>query len=142
MDLPEVRASDAEREHAVDVLRHAATEGQLTMAELDERVGDAYEARTRGELELAGERVQLTVFSLMGGADIRVPDGLNLEVSQFAFMGGNDVDIGVEHPSPGGPVLELRLFSVMGGSDVKRGRKLSRSERKELKRRRRQELDP
>jgi hypothetical protein len=74
------------------------------------------------DAEFSDERTELRVFSLMGGADIHVPDGMNVEVSDFAFMGGNDVDLGDPRPDPGGPVLHVRLFSVMGGSDVKRGR--------------------
>ena len=74
--------------------------------------------------------VELTVFSLMGGADIHVPEGLNVEVTDIAFMGGNDVTLGNPSPTPGGPTLRLRLISVMGGTDVKRGRKLSRRERR------------
>jgi hypothetical protein len=93
------------------------------------------------EVELAADRVQLTVISLMGGADIHVPHGLTVEVSQFAFMGGNSVHITDDRPAtPGGPVLRVRLFSVMGGSDVKRGPKLSWIERKALERQRRREL--
>jgi hypothetical protein len=197
---PELRASDADREHAGELLRHAAGDGRLTFDELDERLGAAYAARTRAELdtltadlqtaadahpapgyvvrrgeggarwllailggtdrkgrwrlaerctvinvmggsdldlnevELAADRVVLRVFSVMGGADIRVPEGLNVEVSQFAFMGGNSVDVGTERPRADGPLLHLQLLSVMGGSDVKRGPKVSRAERKERKR--------
>ena len=72
----------------------------------------------------------MTVFALMGGADIRVPEGLNVELSDFAFMGGNDSKLGDERPDPGGPTLHLRVISIMGGTDVKRGRKLTRAERK------------
>ena len=57
----------------------------------------------------------------MGGAEIRVPEGMNVEVSEFAFMGGNSIKVGESHPDPGGPVLHLRLFSLMGGTDVRRG---------------------
>lgn len=49
---PQLRASDAERERAIDVLREAAGEGRLTLEELDERVGRAAGATTRAELEL------------------------------------------------------------------------------------------
>jgi hypothetical protein len=195
-EVPELRASDADRERAADTLRRAAGLGRLTMEELDERLNAAYEARTRAELErlvvdvvaeadeapthrmpvrrgeggakwlvsimggsdrrgrwrlservtavnimggsdldlndaeLAEEHVELTVFSLMGGSDIYIPDGLNVEVSDFAFMGGNGVDIGDARPDPGGPVLRLRLISIMGGTDVKRGRKKSRAEKR------------
>jgi hypothetical protein len=45
-------------------------------------------------------------------------------------MGGNDVKLDNDRPDPGGPTLRLRLISIMGGSDVKRGRRLSRAERR------------
>jgi hypothetical protein len=86
------------------------------------------------DAELADDVVEMTVFSLMGGADIHVPDGLNVEVSEFALMGGNRIELGDERPDPGGPVLRLRVLSIMGGTDVKRGRKLTRAERRELRR--------
>jgi uncharacterized protein DUF1707 len=201
--LPELRASDADREHTAELLRHAAGEGRLTMEELEDRLHAAYGTRTRRELEtlvadlvpadlalpgvrharvpvrrgdggtswlvaimsgrdrkgrwrlgpsvkvvnvmggsdldlndaeFADDVVEMTVFSLMGGADIRVPEGLNVEVSEFALMGGNNVELGNELPDPGGPLLRLRVLSIMGGSDVKRGRKLTRAERRELRR--------
>jgi hypothetical protein len=198
--LPALRASDADREHTAELLRHAAGEGRLTMEELEERLHAAYATRTQRELEalvsdlvasgegarlprvpvrrgeggtrwlvsvmsgrdrkgrwrvgsslnvinvmggadldlndaeLADDVVEMTVFSLMGGADIHVPDGLNVEVSEFALMGGNRIELGDERPDPGGPVLRLRVLSIMGGTDVKRGRKLTRAERRELRR--------
>ena len=49
--LPELRASDADREHHAEVLRRAAGEGRLTMDELDERLNTVYESRTHRELE-------------------------------------------------------------------------------------------
>ena len=85
------------------------------------------------DAELVDDRVQMTVFSLMGGADVRVPEGLNVECSEFAFMGGNGIQLGDTRPDPGGPTLHLRVISIMGGTDVKRGRKLSRAERKRRK---------
>ena len=48
----DVRASDADREATVDRLRAAALEGRLDGDELEERVGDAYAARWRSELDL------------------------------------------------------------------------------------------
>jgi hypothetical protein len=46
----EQRASDADRDTAVDILCAAVAEGRLTLAELDERVGAALSARTVCEL--------------------------------------------------------------------------------------------
>jgi hypothetical protein len=85
------------------------------------------------DAELADDVVELTVFSLMGGSDIHVPEGLNVEIEDFALMGGNDVELGDPRPA-GGPTLRLRLISIMGGTDVKRGRKLTRAQRREQRR--------
>jgi hypothetical protein len=46
----EVRASHADRDRVVDVLRVAAGDGRLTLEELDERLEAALSARTVGEL--------------------------------------------------------------------------------------------
>jgi hypothetical protein len=45
-----VRASDAEREQAVALLQCGFADGRLTQAELGERAGAAYAARTRAQL--------------------------------------------------------------------------------------------
>lgn len=49
-ELPEMRASDAERERTAEVLRDALAEGRLGMDEFQERLESTYQARTRGEL--------------------------------------------------------------------------------------------
>ena len=193
--LPELRASDADREQTAEILRRAAGEGRLTIEELDERLDVVYETRTQRELdaltvdvvapddpapanrmpvragegsnwvvsvmsghdrkgrwrvgkhlkvidvmggsnvdlndaELTDPETTITVFSLMGGSEIRVPENVNVVISDFAFMGGNDAKVGEALPDPGGPTIHIKLISIMGGSSVKRGRKLSRQERK------------
>jgi Domain of unknown function (DUF1707)/Domain of unknown function (DUF4190) len=45
-----MRASTADREGAVDVLKAAFAEGRLTQEECEERAGQAFGARTYGEL--------------------------------------------------------------------------------------------
>jgi Domain of unknown function (DUF1707) len=47
---PSWLAASADRERAVGVLRAAFTEGRLTQEELDDRVAQAYAARTYGQL--------------------------------------------------------------------------------------------
>jgi hypothetical protein len=59
----DVRASDAERDRTVELLRDAAAEGRLTFEELADRIDVASAATTRGELE------RLTV-------DLPVPAGV------------------------------------------------------------------
>jgi len=215
--LPQLRASDADRERAVEVLRRAASDGQLTVDELEERVPCAYAARTRKELErltadlstealhrpaptdaglgglkmregqggtrwvvsimgghakrgrwrlgprctvlnimggsdvdlndaeLSGPLTQLNMYSIMGGGEIRVPHGVDVQVSNFALMGGNDVKLGDEVAPPGAPTIHIRLVSIMGGSDVARGRKPTKEERRrerELRKAQRRGLGP
>jgi hypothetical protein len=45
------RVGDADRNRAAELLREAHVAGYLTLEELDERLGTALAARTRGELE-------------------------------------------------------------------------------------------
>jgi len=45
-----VRASDAEREQTVALLQRSFADGRVTQAELEERAGAAYAARTRAQL--------------------------------------------------------------------------------------------
>ncbi|HYB85270.1 MAG TPA: DUF1707 domain-containing protein [Streptosporangiaceae bacterium] len=45
-----IRASDADREHAVGILRDGYVSGRLTLPEFDERLAAAFTSRTWGEL--------------------------------------------------------------------------------------------
>jgi hypothetical protein len=49
-ELPELRASDADRERVAEQLRDALAEGRLDMEEFEERLEATYKARTYGEL--------------------------------------------------------------------------------------------
>jgi hypothetical protein len=64
------------------------------------------------DVELSEPVTQLNVYTVMGGGEIRVPDGVDVEVSNVA---------------------------IMGGVGVKRGRKLTKEERKRQKELRRAE---
>jgi len=66
--------------------------------------------------------MEIRVFSLMGGSNIVVPSGVQVELSGFAFMEGNRLRL-EDTPTPpaGAPVVRVRAYSVMGGTDVKSG---------------------
>ena len=49
-DLSRIRISDADRNHVIDRLQHATSEGRLSLNELDVRITDALAARTWSEL--------------------------------------------------------------------------------------------
>jgi hypothetical protein len=60
--VPDLRASDADREAAVDALRRHALAGRLTVDELDERLERAYAAKMLSELaELQADLPRLAV---------------------------------------------------------------------------------
>ena len=91
------------------------------------------------DAELSDEVTQINVFTLMGGCEIRVPNGVDVHVSKFALMGGHEVRLGSEAPPPGAPVIRIRLISVMGGGEVRRGR---RPKGRRGRREERPELEP
>lgn len=89
------------------------------------------------EAELAADCVELKVVSVFGGAQVIVPPGLNVEISDVAVLAGNEIDVGDERPDPGGPTVRLRLISILSGT------KVTRKRHKELGQRRRPlELGP
>ncbi|MFE9096375.1 DUF1707 domain-containing protein [Streptomyces sp. NPDC007264] len=67
--VPELRASDADRERVAEVLRDALAEGRLDMEEFEERLEATYTARTYGDLapitrDLPGAGVTVPPVSL------------------------------------------------------------------------------
>ena len=82
------------------------------------------------QAELADHTTTISVFTLMGGCDLRVPDGVDVQISKFALMGGHDIKLSDAVPPPGAPVIRVRMLSIMGGAQVRQGRKLTKAERK------------
>jgi hypothetical protein len=177
---PELRVSDADREHAATALREHLAQGRLTLDELAERLDRIYEARTRAELEavsadlpaqraaaplkrprrylvaimsgversrrwrlapettvlaimggahldlrgaqIEGTHATISCFTLMGGIDIVVPQGSDVEISGFGLMGGVADEVRGE-PQPGMPALHVRAFALMGGVSVRSGKR-------------------
>jgi hypothetical protein len=179
--LPALRASDAEREHTVAVLRAGAEHGRLTFDELAQRTELAYDATTGAELQrlvadlpdvasdaavvvrprkqrrwsvalmsgcdrrgrwrpaprsvalalmggvkldlrdatFEGGELVITAFALMGGVDIIVPEGIEVDLGGFALMGANEHKPGDAPVRPGTPVVNVRAFSLMGSVTVK-----------------------
>lgn len=177
--LPETRASDAEREQIVAELREHAAQGRLTLEEFSKRVDEAYASKTVAELErvkrelpavsalpatrprrkarrwlvsimggadrkgrwrvprkltvaavmggcdldlrqaeIEHDEVTITVFTIMGGTEVYVPEGIEVDVGGLAVMGANDEHGHDTAPRPGTPLIRLRLFTLMGGADV------------------------
>jgi hypothetical protein len=73
------------------------------------------------EAVLETPEVEITVWSVMGGSTITVPEGVHVELDGFALMGGNDLRLDPTHAGapPGAPVVRVRAWSLMGGTDVR-----------------------
>jgi hypothetical protein len=71
------------------------------------------------EAVLETPEVEITVWSLMGGSTITVPEGVHVELEGFAVMGGNSLRLEGGDPAPGAPVVRVRAWSLMGGTDVR-----------------------
>ena len=173
------RVSDADRDHAVTVLREHVVVGRLTLDEFSERVGLALRARTRDGIagamtdlptlavaaeestrrrsrrrfvavmsgseakgrwrlngrttavavmggcdidlrhaEIDGPEVVITAFAFWGGIQITVPEGFDVELEGFSFMGGRDLKLRNVPRVPGSPRIRVRGFAIMGGISV------------------------
>ncbi|WP_406296962.1 DUF1707 domain-containing protein [Embleya sp. NBC_00888] len=204
---PELRASDADRDRYVNVLRDALAEGRLTADEHAERVDAALAAKTLRQLEpliadlpapapvgyepaaansvaprparsnmfafwssstrkgrwragaklnavavMGGVDIDLTdavfdepelvinVFTLWGGIDIRIPEGVTVRDHGFGFMGGFEVHEQYTD-DPRAPVVVIKGLAIMGGVVVKakrrkeqRGREIDGGPRREIDR--------
>ena len=71
---------------------------------------------------IPAEGIEIKCFCFMGGAEIRVPAGVNVKTRGFAFMGGFENHTSGE-AFPGMPTIYIRGFSFMGGVEIKGPRK-------------------
>lgn len=72
------------------------------------------------EAEIEGGELTLNLFSIMGGANVYIPDSIELELGGFSIMGGNEVRGDQRSPRPGAPVVRVRGFALMGGANIYR----------------------
>lgn len=122
-----VRASDRERDGALEALGAATAEGRLTLEELSARSEAALAATTRGELAgivsdlpavppaPSGRGVRW-VLGIMGGGDHRGRWRVAPRCVVVNVMGGADLDL--RQALVEGRDTEIVVFSVMGGSTI------------------------
>ena len=77
--------------------------------------GDELDLR---EVEVEGNELVINCFSLMGGAEIYLPDTLELEVSGTSIMGGNEERGSTRPARPGAPLVRIHSIAVMGGITI------------------------
>ncbi|WP_030760338.1 DUF1707 SHOCT-like domain-containing protein, partial [Streptomyces sp. NRRL F-2664] len=195
--LPELRASDADRDRVAERLRDAVAEGRLDMEEFEERLEAVYKSRTYAQLEpltadlpaaaapaaapsaapavpaagaawpgriggtgtsalavavmsgfqrkgrwtvparfdavafwgggeldlrqadFAQREVVINCVAVMGGIEITVPPGVDVDVRGFGFMGAFDQRDSPGPTEPGAPRVVVTGFAFWGGVEVK-----------------------
>jgi hypothetical protein len=71
------------------------------------------------QAEIAGSRVTINALSVMGGIEIIVPEGVQVELSGLAVMGGKRAHLADVPIRPGAPLIQVHALAVMGGVAVK-----------------------
>ena len=140
--MPALRASDADRERVVELLRQAARDGRIDVEELDERTSAAYATRTLAELEtltqdlvpVAGVTPTPTptsdgvvvrpgaggtrqIISIMGGHDRKGRWRVAPRCFVLSIMGGADLDLNDAELSD--HATRIHVISIMGGADIR-----------------------
>ena len=69
--------------------------------------------------EIDGPEIVITAVAFWGGIQITVPEGFEVELEGFSFMGGRDLKLRNVPRVPGSPRIRVRGFAIMGGIDVK-----------------------
>jgi Domain of unknown function (DUF1707) len=172
-----LRASDADRDRALELLREASVDGRLTVEELTERAERVQLARTHGDLAAAtsdlapappapaapveesvqhrailsslvregrwrparrnrfvavlgsvrldmreavlpGPEVEIDLVSVLGSAEVLLPEGVHVEVSGGGALSSEDVRIAGD-PPPGAPVVRIRAGGALGSVAVR-----------------------
>ena len=71
------------------------------------------------EAELA-DGAEILAIPVMGAVTVVVPEGVSVEMSGFALLGGNAGPDDKVLPLPNAPVIRVRAYSLMGGVVVER----------------------
>ena len=141
-DPRQMRAADTDRDHTAEVLRRAAAEGRITFEELDERIGQAYAAKTFADLEAltrdlpsAGARAPVPAtpryqppevpagtpapsysVAILSGAQRTGPWLVPASYTAVAIMGGVELDL--RYARFTAAEVTIRAFCLMGGVSI------------------------
>ncbi|HEX4214247.1 MAG TPA: DUF1707 domain-containing protein [Candidatus Dormibacteraeota bacterium] len=140
---PSIRASDAERDQTLVVLREAAAEGRLTLDELSTRVETALSARTRADLDqvtidlpvstsaapatpavprtpggpmAVARRAKRWSIAILGGVERKGTWRIEEEHWTVCLMGGAKLDL--RNAIITSPVTTINVVAVMGGCEI------------------------
>ena len=70
------------------------------------------------QAEIEGPVVTITAFTMWGGLDVYVPEGVDVEMGGFALFGGNDERLLEGDVRTDAPLVRVRAITIFGGADV------------------------
>jgi len=130
-DLPVLRASDADRERTVSLLRDNSAQGRLTLDEFSVRMEQAYEARTQAELEALvrdlpaeqpatslGPRRRPKRFTFVVFGNVERTGRWRMPRVGFVGVVFGDADVDLRQAELDAPVVSLTAFVLFGNVDV------------------------
>jgi DUF1707 SHOCT-like domain/Cell wall-active antibiotics response LiaF, C-terminal len=142
-DPRHLRASDADRERIANVLREAAGDGRLTMAELDERLDAVYAAKTYAELEpithdlpatgaeytpavppsaavdparFGAQGTSAGAFAILGGFSRKGNWVVPRHFNAFMLLGGGEIDLRDARFED--REVSIHIVAILGGCEV------------------------
>jgi hypothetical protein len=68
---------------------------------------------------IEGDEIVITAVAVLGGIEIVVPEGVEVDLGGFALLGGTEHQQGTAPVRPGTPVVRVRAFTLLGGIEVK-----------------------
>jgi hypothetical protein len=70
------------------------------------------------DAELSGPETTITLVSLIGRSQVRVPSAVRSELTGFTFIGGRHMT-GARPALHNGPLIHVRAFSFLGGATIR-----------------------
>ncbi len=70
-----------------------------------------------GAVELPGPEATITIFSVLGGIRVRLPETVRTEVTGVSLLGGRRIDPS-RAASSNAPLIRLKIFSILAGVRV------------------------
>ena len=71
-----------------------------------------------GTAQVEAPEPAVTIITAFGGASVIAPQGVSLDISGFALLGGRNDNRAELPPFPGSPRIRIRAFSIFGGVTV------------------------
>ena len=71
------------------------------------------------QAEIVGGEVTINAIAIMGGVDVIVPEGIEVELTGVAIMGGKQSKLKGHKVLPGSPRVRVNVFAIWGGVCVK-----------------------